>query len=248
LVGVVILLSACTQIATSEPTIAPETVRTNWDLSYRSAGPPIAVELGDLQATEDGWAEQQVEIFGAQIEYVVDLQLADTYRPDGSEMVATQPEADAIVRLTYGDTETIRVNFPDELPPGTHAFALIIPVWINASEFIVDDPHDRIEVTLTYTVQSPEEQRAVAAFCEEAVPITDGRTPSLDELDELSRIAEAELDSDLYDALSEPLVVLIEDLDAYLFGAGDGYSIAEVNDVIGEICNVNMLSVSAIAD
>ena len=247
-ISAAVLLAACAGTASPESAIAPENVRASWDLSYRSDGPPIAVELGDLDATEDAWAEQQVEIFGAQKEYVVDLHLAETYQLAGSEMVSTEVEDDAIVRLNFGDTQTIRLSFPEELPPGTHIFELAIPVWINASEVVLDEPHDRVRIILTYTVQSPEERRAVAAFCEEAVPLSDGRTPTLDQLDELSRIAEAELDTDEYETLSDQVAALRMDLDAYLAGTGDGYSTLGMNEVIGGICNVNMLSESVIAD
>jgi hypothetical protein len=243
-----VLLAACAGTASSESAVTPENVRATWDLSYRSDGPPIAVELGLLDVTEDAWAEQQVEIFGAQNEYVVDLQLADTYQLAGSEMVSTEVEGDAIVRLNFGDTQTIRLSFPKELPPGTHIFELAIPVWINVPEVVLDEPHDRVRITLTYTVQSPEEVRAVAAFCDEAVPLSDGRTPTLDQLDELSRIAEVELDTDEYETLSDQVAALRRDLDAYLSGTGEGYSTFGMNEVISGICNVNMLSESAIAD
>ncbi|MGH9894501.1 MAG: hypothetical protein ACREA0_21465, partial [bacterium] len=123
-----------------------------------------------------------------------------------------------------------------------------LPVWINAFEVVVDDPQDEIEITLKYTVQAPEERRAVAAFCAEAVSITDGRTPSLNELNELMLLAETELDSDGYRALTDPLAELTQDLAAYWSGTGGGYSTAEVNEVIGRICNVNMLSESVIVD
>lgn len=248
MIGAAVLVGACTQSVSAGSDIDPSTVRANWELSYQSAGPPIAIELGELETTEAGWAEQELEILGAQIEYVVDLQLADTYRLDGSELIPAESANLAIVKLGHGDIEPIRINFRDQLPTGTSVFTLVVPVWINASEVVVDDPHDQVEITLTYTVRSPEEQSEVAAFCDEAVPITNGRTPSLEELDELSGVAEAELSGNDYEVLTAELEQLVDDLDAFLAGPGGGYSTSGVNDVIGRICNVNMLSESAIKD
>lgn len=248
LLALALLVGACTENVSSESSIDPLTVRANWELTYRSAGPPIAVELGELTPSDGGWAEQELEIIGAQIEYVVDLQLADTYRVDGAELIPAETAELAILKLRHGDIEPVRIDFQDQLPSGTNVFKLRVPAWINASEVVADDPHDEVEITLTYTVRSPQEQREVAAFCDEAVPITNGRTPTLEELDELSGVAETELGAEDYEVLAAELETLIEDLDAYLTGPGDEYSTSGVNDVIGRICNVNMLSESGIKD
>jgi hypothetical protein len=64
----------------------------------------------------------------------------------------------------------------------------------------------------------------------------------------LPRIAEVELDTDEYQTLSDQVAALRRDLDAYLAGKGDGYSIFGMNEVLSGICNINMLSESAIAD
>jgi hypothetical protein len=248
LVSAVLVLSACTQSASSEPSIALETVRATWELSYGTDGPPVSLELGALQPGTDGWAEQEVEIHGAQIEYVVDVQLTDTYRPERSTLIGTDTSDETTVRLMHGDTVSIFITIPNELPSGTHTFDLVLPVWINASEVIPDHPDDEITITLRYTVQTLEEQKAVEGFCKGAVPMTDGRTPSLDELNDLSHLAETELDNEDYETFAGPLAELIEDLDAYLSGTGHGYSTIEVNEVIGRICNVNMLSEDVIGD
>lgn len=252
--GLLLLVSCCLVACSDSSTIAvasvaPGSVKATWDLAYGTDGPPIALDVEPLQLGEGAWASHEVVLRGAQVEFVVDLELeSNRYRAVEAELIADDASTETIVRLRYDQATSFRVVIPEELPAGVHTFQLILPVWINATEPSATQPDDEITISLTYAVQSLANQQAVEVFCEDAVPLTNGRIPSIQQLDQLIRLSESELDDQDARQLVAAVDRLGSDLTEFGSGAGSGYNIGEVNAIIGQICNMEMLSEAVTAD
>ena len=226
--------------------VVPETVRVRASVEYGSDGPPIAVETADLESTDDGWADHEIVIRGAQIEWIVAAELAGlSYRASDGALVATDTRQDAIVEVGFNDTAGFRIVVPDELAPGRHVYLLDIPVWLDPVGDLSAQPDDVVSIRVQYDVQSPDVQASVAGFCEVAVPLMNGRTPTISDVDQVIEVAASELEPSDQAAITlqaEALAASLEpDSDTSPF-----YNTRDLNEVIEELCNVNMLWTAAV--
>lgn len=222
--------------------IAPDEVQVQSSIDYGTDRPTVAIEAGPLQRSDDAWASHEIEVFGAQIEWVVAADIAGLeYRATDQTLTATDLRTDSIVVLGFQDTVGFRIALPDELVPGTHVNELAIPVWIDPIGDLSDQPDDVVTVTVQYKVQAPERRALVAHFCEGVVPLMNGREPGLPALDEVLEAA-MNLPAEDRSIVVERAEALRADLAARPL---DGYSTGALNEVIGELCNINMLSVGS---
>jgi len=228
------------------PGVVPETVRVRANVEYSSDGPPIAVDAGDFEPTENGWADHEIVIRGAQTEWIVAAELAGlAYRASDGDLVATDTRQDAIVMLGFDDTAGFRIVVPDELTPGTHVYELGIPVWLNPVGDLTAQPDDVVSLRVQYDVQAPEVQASLAGFCDVAVPLMNGRTPTVSELDRIIEIAASELEPPDQAAITLRAKALAASLEAEP-DASYSYNTRDLNHVIEELCNVNMLWTAAV--
>lgn len=222
--------------------IAPDEVRVQSSIDYGTDGPTVAIEAGPLQRSDDSWASHEIEVFGAQIEWVVAADIAGLeYRATDQTLTATDLRTDSIVVLGFQDTVSFRIVVPDELSPGTHLYELAIPVWINPIGDPSDQPDDVVTFTIEYGVQAPEQRGQVADFCEVVVPLTNGREPTQPDLDTVIEAAT--------DLAAEDRGIVIDRAEALAIDLAArpvaGYSTFALNEVIAELCNVNMLSIAS---
>lgn len=253
----VLLLGACgspvgvgdsAQVTFDEavPGVGPETVRVRASVGYSSDGPPIAVEAGGLEPTDKGWADHEIVISGAQTDWIVAAELEGLeYRASGGALVAVDMRQDTIVMLGFNDTAGFRIVVPDELTPGTHVYDLDIPVWLNPLGDLAAQPDDVVSVRVQYDVQSPEVQASLAGFCDVAVSLMNGRTPTVSELDHIIEVAASELEAPDQAAIT----LEAEALAASLSAIGDtsySYNTRDLTQVIEELCNANMLWTAAV--
>ena len=250
IVGVLTLTAAtsagCALVASDAGDgIPPETVRTDWEVAHATDGPPVAVDVRPLSPDDDGWAVHDVVLRGAQIEYVVDLDLPSRrFEAIGGDLQPIEPDPTVEpVRLGFDGRVKLEVVVPEQLPPGRHTFDLVVATWINR-DAPAGEPDDRIVITLGYNVQDPSDRLEAEAFCAEAVPLTNGRRPSLEDLDRISVLAAAELGGADLDDLTPAVGRLRRDLGSFEAGTGDGFSVDELNSIIGRICNIDMESES----
>ena len=254
---IVLLLGACgapasvgdsTQAMFAEAAsgVVPETVRVRASVEYSLDGPPIAVEAAGLESTDDGWADHEIVISGAQVEWIVAAELAGlSYRASDGALVATEMRQDAIVELGFNVTAGFRIVVPDELAPGRHVYQLDIPVWLDLVGDLSAEPDDVVRIEVQYEVQSPEVHASVASFCDVAVPLMDGRTPTDSDLDQIIEVAASELEPSDQAAITRQAEALAASLEPD-FDTSPFYSTRDLIQVIEGLCNVNMLWTAAV--
>lgn len=254
---IVLLLGACgTPVSVEDNTettldeaasgVVPETVRVRVSVEHSSDGPPVAVEAAGLESTHDGWADHEIVIRGAQIEWIVAAELAGlSYRTGDGALVATEMRQDAIVELGFDDTAGFRIVVPDELVPGRHVYQLDIPVWLDPVGDLSAEPDDVVRIEVQYDVQSPEVHASVAGFCDVAIPLMNGRTPTDSDLDQIIEVAASELEPSDQAAITRQADALAASLEPDS-DTSPFYSTRDLIQVIEELCNVNMLWTAAV--
>jgi hypothetical protein len=226
----------------SDAGIAPSEVRVQSRVGYDTDGPPVAIEVGPLQRSDTAWADHDVEVSGAQIEWLVAASIPGLeYGATDQTLTPTELRPEPIVVLGFQDTVSFRIVVLDELSPGTHLYELAIPVWINPVGDPSDQPDEVVTFTIQYEVQEPEQRALVADFCEVVVPLANGREPTQPDLDKVIEAAT--------DLAEEDRAIVVDRAEALAIDLAArpvaGYSTVALNEVIGELCNVNMLSIAS---
>ena len=234
---------SCSSSSAPEGEVPAASLLVTGDLDFGSEFPAIAFETGPTRPAPNGWAMHDLFVWAARSNADTIITLPPGSLAEDSEIAITTTDTGP-VRLRFGDErQRLGVLIPEQLPPGSHEFGFVLNyslVPLNGEEIVADLS---VPLVLTYSVQSFAEYTQTGPYCEAAIPVLDGRIPSLSEVQQLSQDAEQIEDHPLAESLAKALGFLESNVRSFEANPGIAISTYRVSGILEDVCNQRLVAV-----
>lgn len=241
-VAAVVFFSSCSSSSAPLAEVPAAALLVTGDLDFGSERRAIAFDTGAVQPAANGWATHELLLRASRSNADTILSVPPDSQAEDIEIGTTADSGQALLR--FGDEPiSFDVLIAEQLPPGSHEFEITLSYSLVP---LNDEPTVEglsVPLVLTYTVQSIAEYMQTRPYCETAIPVLDGRIPTLSEAQQLTQDAAQIEDHPLSESLIRALEFLESNVRSFEANPNIAISTFRVSSILENVCNQRLVAV-----